>query len=223
MAVGTYCIIAKADAQQTRSRRRQKPTTRVSGAVRIGPDLTVLEPDRSLGCRAMATTVNVSDVTTNAGGGDSGPSRTAFYLSTNLAYDAADKPIGGRDIGPLGVNRPQLPRASATTAGRDSGWDDRADCITSSCAADDATARDREPGEPTTCAGARRSRSVRISVVLDPDRAVWRAAPVGIVTVSDTDEEPGGRQSAPRHHDRVSTCRRTAHSTPATAWSAAGR
>jgi subtilase family serine protease len=48
--------------------------------------------------------ISVSDVTTNIGGGDAGPSRTALYLSTNIAFDAADQLIGGRDIGPLAVN-----------------------------------------------------------------------------------------------------------------------
>jgi subtilase family serine protease len=109
-AVGSYYIIAKADASNAIPETLENNNTKAAGPVRIGPDLTVSSLTVPL-VAGDGNTVNVSDITTNAGGAASGPSRTAFYLSTNLAYDAADKPIGGRDIGPLGVNGP----SSATT------------------------------------------------------------------------------------------------------------
>jgi thermitase len=102
-AGGSYYIHAKVDAANTITETLENNNVRTAGPVRIGPDLTIT----SLNAPAAAgdgDTITVSDITTNAGGGNAGPSRTALYLSTNLAWDAADKPIGGRDIGPLGVN-----------------------------------------------------------------------------------------------------------------------
>ncbi len=44
----------------------------------------------------------MTDTTKNSGGGGSGPSTTAFYLSANLTLDAGDARLTGvRTVGPL--------------------------------------------------------------------------------------------------------------------------
>ena len=102
MAAGTYYVIAKADAVSAIVETLENNNTRASGPLRVGPDLTVT----SLSVPSVAgdgDTISVSDTTSNAGGGDAGPSRTALFLSTNPGFDALDQLIGGRDIGPLGA------------------------------------------------------------------------------------------------------------------------
>ena len=101
-APGTYFIVAKADGESALVETLETNNTKASGAVRIGPDLAVT----SLVVPAVAgdgETIDVSDTTSNNGGGDAGASRTALYLSTNATWDALDKPIGFRDIGSLGA------------------------------------------------------------------------------------------------------------------------
>src|SRR5262245_60382391 len=111
-AAGTYYVLAKADAASAIVETVENNNTKASGAVRIGPDLAVT----SLVVPAIAgdgETFDVSETTSNNGGGDAGASRTALYLSTNTAWDAQDKPIGSRDIGPLGAGAGSSPTTHA--------------------------------------------------------------------------------------------------------------
>ena len=112
-AAGTYFIVAKADGASALVETNENNNTKSSGAVRIGPDLTVT----SLVVPAIAgdgETIDVSDTTSNSGGGDAGASRTALYLSTNTAWDALDKPIGFRDVGLLGAGAVSTATTHAT-------------------------------------------------------------------------------------------------------------
>ncbi len=96
---GTYYIVVKADANNTNTETQETNNTRPSGVIRIGPDLAI--PSLSVpAAAAPGDTISVSDTTLNQGGGDAGPSRTGFYLSTNGAISGAT-PLGGRDVGAL--------------------------------------------------------------------------------------------------------------------------
>jgi subtilase family serine protease len=100
-APGNYWVVAKADAANGLAETLENNNTRASGMLRVGPDLTVT----SMVAPAVAgdgETITVSDTTSNAGGGEAAPSRTAFFLSTNPSLDALDTLIGGRDVGLLG-------------------------------------------------------------------------------------------------------------------------
>ena len=66
----------------------------------MGPDLVVPAISApSIG--GAGQTIAVTDTTKNQGGGEAGASRTAVYLSTNTAFDAADLLLGARDVGAL--------------------------------------------------------------------------------------------------------------------------
>ncbi len=90
--VGTYYIIAKADADDAMSESSESNNQR-SIVVRIGPDLVV----SSLVTPASAgpgDTLTLAHTTRNQGGGAAGESTTAFFLSTNSSLDASDVPVG---------------------------------------------------------------------------------------------------------------------------------
>ncbi len=100
LAAGTYYVIARADAVSAIVETLENNNTRASGPMRVGPDLTVT----SISVPSIAgdgETFSMSDMTSNTGGGNAGPSRTALFLSTNPGLDALDQLIGERDIGPL--------------------------------------------------------------------------------------------------------------------------
>ena len=100
--IGSYYVLAKADGSNTIAETQEGNNVRIAGPVRVGPDLTM----SSLAAPAVVgdgATVSVSDTTSNVGGADAGPSRTAFYLSTNTGLDATEQLIGGRDVGPVPV------------------------------------------------------------------------------------------------------------------------
>ncbi len=87
-AVGTLYVIAKADDSNSVLEPLETNNTRYA-VVRVGADLTVSAltvPTRG----ASGGTISVTDGTKNTGGGPAGPSTTAFYLSADYAFDAAD-------------------------------------------------------------------------------------------------------------------------------------
>ena len=87
-ASGSYFLIAQADASGAVNEPNEANNTRVT-TLKIGPDLTVTNltgPSRA----AAGSTITITDTTRNVGAGGAGQSMTAFYLSTNLAFDAAD-------------------------------------------------------------------------------------------------------------------------------------
>jgi subtilase family serine protease len=95
-AAGTYYIIAKADAGNAVPETAETNNTRAN-ATAIGPDLVVTAitvPATS----AAGALVTVSDTTRNQGGGAAEGTTTRYYLSTNMLFDAADVPLGGRAV-----------------------------------------------------------------------------------------------------------------------------
>ena len=92
---GLYYVVATADANAQVVETTETNNTRASGRIAIGADLTVsaLTAPPAAGAGVPFT---VTDTTTNSGAGAAAASQTAFYLSTNLAFDAADVLIGAR-------------------------------------------------------------------------------------------------------------------------------
>jgi subtilisin family serine protease/subtilase family serine protease len=108
-AAGTYYIIAVADAPLEVAETTENNNTRVTGAIKVGPDLVVSAITISSNA-APGGTISVADTTKNQGAGTAGASSTGFYLSSNTTIDASDKFIGSRSVGEL------LPNASATAS-----------------------------------------------------------------------------------------------------------
>jgi thermitase len=97
MGVGSYYVLAKADWEGTVNENIETNNVRLSGVIKIGPDLivsTVVAPATAV----AGGTIDVSDTTKNQGGGGSATSTTRFYLSTNGALDGSDQLIGSRSV-----------------------------------------------------------------------------------------------------------------------------
>jgi subtilase family serine protease len=100
MPTGAYYVLAKADAAGAITELLETNNTRVGILIKVGPDLVV----SALTVPATAIAggpMNVSDTTTNLGAGSAAASATSFYLSINLALDAADVLLGSRPVGSL--------------------------------------------------------------------------------------------------------------------------
>jgi subtilisin family serine protease/subtilase family serine protease len=94
---GTYYVLAKADSDGVVSESSETNNMKVSGAIRIGPDLlmTALTAPASA---AAGTSFSVSDTTKNQGGGSSDVSVTRFYLSLNALLETSDVALGERAV-----------------------------------------------------------------------------------------------------------------------------
>jgi subtilisin family serine protease/subtilase family serine protease len=110
-AVGTYYVIAQADATGAVPEASESNNTRVSAAVKIGPDLTVSALTAPASAAAGAT-IDVTDTTKNLSSGPVVPSSTGFYLSKNGAIDATDTFLGSRAVGSLAANGSETASAS---------------------------------------------------------------------------------------------------------------
>ena len=96
-APGAYYIVAKADGPLEVAETNENNNVKSSGAVKVGPDLTVTTLTASALAGAGEALI-VSDTTKNAGGGGAPATQTAFYLSMNTALDAADTLLGTRAV-----------------------------------------------------------------------------------------------------------------------------
>jgi subtilase family serine protease len=68
-----------------------------SGVIRIGGDLAVVSVSASIPVRAGGP-ITVTDTTSNQGAAAVSVSTTAFYLSSNTAYDEPDQFLGNRTV-----------------------------------------------------------------------------------------------------------------------------
>ncbi|HEX7794997.1 MAG TPA: CARDB domain-containing protein, partial [Vicinamibacterales bacterium] len=96
IAPGTWYIIAKADADGTVAETAEFNNT-FPRIIVLGGDLAVSAmtvPAKG----ASGGTITVSDTTANQGAGPTAPSTTRFYLSANNVLDAADTPMGARQV-----------------------------------------------------------------------------------------------------------------------------
>jgi subtilase family serine protease len=100
IAAGTYYVIAQADAGSTVRETSETNNSRVSGAVKVGPDLIVTAV-AAPSTAAAGAVMTVTDSTKNQGAGPAPTSSTGFYLSANLTVDASDVFLGSRAAGEL--------------------------------------------------------------------------------------------------------------------------
>jgi subtilisin family serine protease/subtilase family serine protease len=99
-AVGTYYVIAQADAVNDVLETTESNNARSSAAVKVGPDLTVSAMSVPA-TGAAGAMIAVTETTKNQGAGTSAVSSTGFYLSTNSSLGAGDEFIGSRTVGEL--------------------------------------------------------------------------------------------------------------------------
>ena len=90
---GTRYVIAKADADGAVGETSEANNT-AARAVSIGPDL-VVSAFQVPSTVTAGSIVSVTDTTRNQAAGVAGPSTTRFYLSANIALDAADILLDG--------------------------------------------------------------------------------------------------------------------------------
>jgi subtilase family serine protease len=95
-ATGTYCVIARTDANDEVVESNEGNNT-TYGTTRVGPDLAVTGLTLP-GSAAAGATISVTDTVKNSGGGSAGATTTRFYLSANFTFDAADVLIGSRTV-----------------------------------------------------------------------------------------------------------------------------
>ena len=105
---GTYYVIADADSTNSNTETSETNNTRVSAAIKIGPDLTVTSVSVPASGGAGGT-ITVTDTTADPGGGAAPASKTGYYLSTNTTLDSGDVLLGFRSV-------PAIP-AGGTSAG----------------------------------------------------------------------------------------------------------
>src|SRR4029079_14834002 len=91
--VGSYYVLAQADAQAQVAESLEKNNLEVSAFFRIGADLAVTAWNAPTAA-APGETIQVTDTTKNNGGADSPASDTLFYLSLNSSLDAPDPLLG---------------------------------------------------------------------------------------------------------------------------------
>src|SRR5262249_51721172 len=115
-------VMAVADSGNANAETSETNNTKVSAAVRIGPDLVVsaLTAPASAGA---GFAISVTDTTTNSGAGDAAATNTGFYLSANAFFDSSDVLLGFRAAGPLpagtassGTTSLVIPAGTATGA-----------------------------------------------------------------------------------------------------------
>ena len=96
-ATGSFYILAKADGPGEVAETNENNNVRASGAVRVGPDLTVTTVTAP-GLGAAGAALLVTDATRNKGGDGAGATQTSFYLSVNAALDGSDVLLGTRAV-----------------------------------------------------------------------------------------------------------------------------
>ena len=102
LAAGTYFLFAKADASGQLLELSEHNNIRAA-TISIGPDLTVTALTAP-GTAAAGSSVLVSETTGNQGAAPAPASSTRFFLSTNALIDAADTPLGSREVPALAAN-----------------------------------------------------------------------------------------------------------------------
>lgn len=112
-AIGTYYIVALADANGDVAEVAENNNVRASGAVRVGADLTVSALSAPAAAAAGAP-IAVTESTRNTGGADAPGSTTMYYLSANTGFDAGDVWLGARDVPALAAGATSSATVSLT-------------------------------------------------------------------------------------------------------------
>jgi subtilase family serine protease len=95
---GGYYLLAKADADGAVAETSETNNT-FARSIQVGADLVVSSMS-SPAKGGAGGTIDVTDTTSNAGGGAAAGSVTRFYLSSNSTWDAADLLLSGSHIVP---------------------------------------------------------------------------------------------------------------------------
>ena len=91
LAVGSYYVIAKSDADNSVEESQETNNT-LSRSIAVGPDFTISSVSVTFNVVA-GSTVPVTDVVQNQGGEAAGATTTRFFLSANVLFDAGDLPL----------------------------------------------------------------------------------------------------------------------------------
>jgi subtilase family serine protease len=102
-ATGSYYLIASADDTHVLSEMSETNNIK-SLKINVGPDLVVSDLDTAAASEPGGT-LSITDSTQNAGGGPAAASVTSFYLSVNVAIDAADVFLGTRPVPALAAGQ----------------------------------------------------------------------------------------------------------------------
>ena len=97
---GIHYILAKADWDNVITESTETNNVRASASVKVGPDLVVTAVTAPASA-APGALVTITDTTKNQGAGSAAASVTAFHLSTNTIFDAADQRLGQRPVDAL--------------------------------------------------------------------------------------------------------------------------
>ena len=90
LSVGTYFLIAKADADNTENETNEFNNT-TARSISIGPDLIVTTSGPSTA--APGGTITIADTVKNQGGAAADATTLRYYLSPNALFDSADPPL----------------------------------------------------------------------------------------------------------------------------------
>ena len=112
-ATGFYYVLAVADANGNVAESLENNNSRIGSAVRVGADLTISSVTAPFSAAAGSAIV-VGETTRNDGGGPASSSLTAFYLSLNQSYEAADTLLGNRAVPALAAGASSVGSTSLT-------------------------------------------------------------------------------------------------------------
>jgi hypothetical protein len=103
VGTGTYYLFARADVNNQTIESQETNNGSFPVSLRVGPDMTVsaLSAPSSV---IAGSTINVTDTTSNIGGGAAAASVTKFYISVNLSVDAGDIVLGTRGVNALAAS-----------------------------------------------------------------------------------------------------------------------
>jgi subtilase family serine protease len=110
---GSYYVIASADNDNQVIESTETNNTRASAQVRVGPDLVETGTTAS-SIGGAGGTIVVGDTAKNQGGGEAGPSTTAFYLSTSAVFSSSAVRIGSRTVPALAAGATNVASTTVT-------------------------------------------------------------------------------------------------------------
>jgi subtilase family serine protease len=181
-AVGTYFVIARADADDAIAETAEGNNT-VARAVQIGADLAVSVLTVPT-IAAAGASITVSDTTKNQGSGPADPSTTAFYLSTNAVVDVDDVLLGTRAVPGLAAGATS---SGSTVLGIPAGTATGTYYVVARADADDVVAETQE-GNNASARQVQIGPDLLIATLTVPGTAAAGAT----ITVSDTTKNQGG-------------------------------
>jgi subtilase family serine protease len=103
---GAYYLLARADSLSTVEEVSETNNV-LARSISVGPDL-VIAAFTVPGNATAGQSIGVTETTRNQGAAPAGATLTRYYLSTNTSLDAADEPLGSREVPALGAGASSL-------------------------------------------------------------------------------------------------------------------